>query len=244
MHILGLPQIFGLFYSHIKKAKLRVFFNNTVEISYTSFGTILNIRMNLLSEKKSLLLEDISIEITHADGDTHYLKWVGITETQSEIHDQNGNRQIVTKDQPAIALNLPQELLTEKFIKFQEPNFHKQDKTLQNELHSHINYLKSKLHSNFIDEALDSTQIHNLTAYRRNYFWWKKGEYTIKLNIKSPDSFTLESNVFRLTLNQTDIDLMKYNFSSLKDFLDCQIKQTENITHIKWNWINPIVLKK
>lgn len=56
--------------------------------------------MGILIEKKSLLLEDISLEVRHSDGDTHLLKWAGITEIHSEISDQNGNKQVITKEPP------------------------------------------------------------------------------------------------------------------------------------------------
>ena len=46
-----LPQLINVFYKYITKPKLRVFFNNTAEISYTSLGPILNIRMGVLAEK-------------------------------------------------------------------------------------------------------------------------------------------------------------------------------------------------
>lgn len=47
-----LPQILNIFYKFFTKPKLRVFFNNTAEISFISFGPILNIRMGILAEKK------------------------------------------------------------------------------------------------------------------------------------------------------------------------------------------------
>lgn len=238
-----LPQILNIFYKYLTKPKLKVFFNNTAEISYTSFGPILNIRMGILSEKKSLLLEDISLEVRHSDGDIHYLNWAGITEIHSEISDQNGNKQIISKDQPPIALKLFQDLLTEKFIKFQEPKYHEQDSKLINELNAHIGYLASKDKTTIISEALTSTQLHNVITYRENYFWWKKGKYSVILKAKSPDKFDFEGNSFSFILNQTEIDLLKFNMKNLSEFLNAQIEKKEDIINVKWNWINPKIIK-
>lgn len=239
-----LPQILNIFYKFFTKPKLRVFFNNTAEISFTSFGPILNIRMGILAEKKSLLLEDISLEIRHSDGDTHFLKWAGITEIHSEISDQNGNKQVITKEQPPIALKLFQDLLTEKFIKFQEPKYHEQDSILLNELNAHVSFLASRNTANIITEALSSSQLHNIIAYRENYFWWKKGKYTVILNAKSPDRFNFEGNVFTFTLNQTEINLLKFNMKNLSEFLNSQIQQKQDNANVKWNWINPKINKE
>ena len=238
-----LPQIINIFYKYLTKPKIRVFFNNTAEISYTSFGPILNIRMGVLAEKKSLLLEDISLEIRHSDGDIHFLKWAGITEIHSEISDQNGNKQVISKEQPPIALKLFQDLLTEKFIKFQEPKYHEQDSILINELNSHVSFLASRNTTNVVAEALKSSQLHNVLAYRENYFWWKKGKYTVSLKAKSPDRFNFEGNIFSFTLNQTEIDLLKFNSKSLSEFLNAHIAQKDDISNVKWNWINPKITK-
>ncbi|MER5083127.1 hypothetical protein [Enterobacter vonholyi] len=239
-----LPQLLNIFYKYITKPKLRVFFNNTAEISYTSFGPILNIRMGMLTEKKSLLLEEISLQIKHSDGDVHHLKWAGITEIHSEISDQNGNKQVISKDQPPIALKLFQDLLTEKFIKFQEPKYHAQDTILLNELNAHVSFLANRNTSNITAEALASPQLHNIIAYRENFFWWKKGKYTVSLQAKSPDRFSFEGNTFSFSLNQTEIDLLKFNMKSLSEFLDAQVAKKEEITNIKWNWINPKITKE
>ncbi|MDM2911751.1 hypothetical protein OGX90_17730 [Citrobacter sp. Cpo012] len=238
-----LPQIVHIFYKFITKPKLRFYYNNTVELSYTSFGPIFNLRMNLLSNKKPLLIEDLSVEIKHTDGDVHILRWVGITEMQSEISDNNGNKQYITKDYPAIAINLFQDLLTEKFIKFQEPKFHEKDLSLQNELLSHMNFLKSKSSSDFSKETMESEQYHKLVASRNNFFWWKPGEYTVTVNAKSFDSFSLENNIFKFKLNQTDIDLLRFNIPNISKFINCQITQSDEIENIKWNWLNPKILK-
>ncbi|MHA1018186.1 hypothetical protein ACR9HH_09955 [Enterobacter mori] len=238
-----LPQIINLFYKYITKPKLKFYYNNTLEISYTSFGPIFNLRMNLLSNKKPLLIEDLSIEIKHMDGDIHSLKWVGITEIQNEISDDSGNKQYITKDYPAIAINLFQDLLTEKFIKFQEPKYHEQDSLLQNELLSHINYLKSKSSVDFIKKLKESQQYHNLITSRENFIWWKAGEYSVTIKAKSSDNFILENNTFTFKLSQTDIDLLKFNIPCISTFIDCQITQSDDIRNIKWNWVNPKVIR-
>lgn len=49
-----LPHILHLVYRFITKPKLKVYFNNVAEISHTSYGPIFNIRMSLLSEKKTI----------------------------------------------------------------------------------------------------------------------------------------------------------------------------------------------
>lgn len=239
-----LPQIFQLFYRFFTKPKLKIYVNNVAEVSYTSFGPIFNIRMSLLSEKKPLLLENLTLEIKHSDGDTHILQWIGITEVHSEISDQNGNKQYITKDLPPIALKLSQDLLNEKLIKFQEPKFHKQDQALQNEVNSHLSFLINKNPDNYIQAIIESSQKHNLINFRENYFWWKKGTYSVFLKAESSESFNYNNNEITFTLSQTDIDIMKYNFNNNKQYVDDLLGQNGNPETIRWNWLYPKIEKK
>nr|CAC9109428.1 Uncharacterised protein [Citrobacter werkmanii] len=104
-------------------------------------------------------------------------------------------------------------------------------------------FLASRDTTDVVAEALKSSQLHNVLTYRENYFWWKKGKYIVKLKAKSPDKFSFEGNTFSFTLNQTEIDLLKFNSKSLSEFLNAHIEKKEEIANIKWNWINPKITK-
>lgn len=62
------------------------------------------------------------------------------------------------------------------------------------------------------------------------------------INAKSFDSFSLENNIFKFKLTQTDIDLLRFNIPNISKFINCQITQSDEIENIKWNWLNPKIL--
>jgi hypothetical protein len=59
----------------------------------------------------------------HEDGDARVFRWAGLSETFSEIRDNAGNRQVVSREQTPIALKIGTESLVEKFVRFQEPRY-------------------------------------------------------------------------------------------------------------------------
>lgn len=93
-------------------------------------------------------------------------------------------------------------------------------------------------------EALSSSQLHNIIASRENYFWWKKGKYTVILNAKSPDKFNFKGNVFTFTLHQADINSLKCNMRNLSESLNSQIEEKQDNANVKWNWIYPKINKQ
>lgn len=238
-----LPHIGRLIYNQCTKPVLKIVPNQFAEVSYTAFGPIFNIKVAMISEKKSLLIEDIELEIKHSDGTTHNLRWAGIIETFSEITDNFGNRQVISKELTPTAMRLQQDYLNEKTIRFQEPKYHDIDKELTNKLASHISYLKGSEGKVTKESISKSQEMHNLVKYRESKFNWKIGSYTGKFKVKSSSAFIFLEDNFKFNIESTEVEMLTMNIPFLKTFLIESIYPPVEKSEVVWNWINPKIKK-
>mgnify|MGYP007040716840 FL=1 len=162
-----MPQILTWIYRAVTKPKLRIVPDAKGEVGFTTYGPIFNIRMAFFVENRDLIIDGVTLSITHADGDEHEMRWAGLGETFSEITDGKGNRQIVSKDQTPIAIKVPTQALVEKFVRFQEPRFHAADEPTTRALVTHFNFLKQKSPESFVQDVLASKELFSVRSEER-----------------------------------------------------------------------------
>ena len=234
-----LPQIGRWIYSSYIKPYVIIVPENSVQIGFTTYGPIFNINLALASERKDAILNNIAVKIKHESGDTHDLKWMGMSEIFSEISDSAGSRQVVSKNQGAIALKLSTITLTEKFVRFQDPIFQSSVRTPINELTNFQVYLKQN-NPNYHDELLKSKQFHDLILEMKKHFWWKAGIYEASFHVASPKDVQLKENIFNFSLSQDDVDQLNKNVDQIKTDIENIIKSEipeYQGTQERWVWI-------
>lgn len=235
-----LPQIGRWIYNAYIKPYVIIVPENSVQIGFTTYGPIFNINLALASERKDAILNNITVKIKHESGDTHELKWMGMSETFSEINDSAGSRQVVSKNQGAIALKLSTITLTEKFIRFQDPLFQSSVRIPINELTNYQVYLKQN-NKKYHDDLLKSKQFHDLILEMKKHFWWQAGKYEASFNVASPKDVKLKDNLFIFSLSQDDVDQLNKNVNQIKTDIENIIKSEipdYQGTQPNWVWRN------
>jgi hypothetical protein len=240
-----LPQIASWIYSRFTTPQVLVVPEKQAELGYTSVGPIFNIRLALSAERKDVVLDSLEAVLIHQDGETHRLAWTGMRENLSEISDAAGHRQVVEKDQPAIALKLTTVSLVEKFVRFQDLTHQETQRRLHNDLIAKWAFLKDK-DTNYQDQLLKSNELQKLLELFERDFGWKPGRYTVEFRARSPQKFTMQPNRFAF-------ELMPHDVSALHDNLGTVKKEYENLIRagsvgyepnpINWTWRNPSVAK-
>ncbi|GAB6145305.1 hypothetical protein [Desulfocicer niacini] len=235
-----LPQIISWIYKAYVTPQITISPDKFLEIGFTSYGPIFNIRLALSADRKSAIIDSFVVELTHEDGDSRILRWSGMNETFSEVTDSMGNRQVISKDQPAIALKIGTESLLEKFVRFQEPRFFDRIRSHLDEVTNHFDFLK-KTNDDYVNEILKSKQFHDLSETRKKAFWWRPGKYKATFKIGSPKKINLTHGTFSFTLTTIDIDKLKKNLETL----DIELKNVINSNlpdhtplPVNWNWAN------
>lgn len=242
-----LPQIATWVYNALIKPTVTVVPDKYAEVGFTSYGPIFNLRMMLSTEKKGLIIDGFELILLHSDGDTHTLRWSGLLETFSEITDNAGNRQVVSRDQTPIALKIGTESLTEKFVRFQEPRFHESDRPVTLDLVAHFNFLKQSSSEEYVAKTLSSKELFTVLENRKNSFWWKPGRYQIETKLSSTSKFKVANPKFYFDLSTADIERLKQNIhtidSELKNIIQSNILDFK-ASPINWNWANVDIHKQ
>lgn len=185
-----LPQIISLGYRAAVRPKVTIVPEKQVEIGYTSFGPIFNLRLAVSAARKDTIIDHVGASIKHEDGATHEFAWAGMRETFSEIKDLSGNMQFVERDYSPIALVLSRFGVIERFFRFQVPSFHSQLKAVLRVAADHQAYLKS-MKPDYHEDLLNSKEVHDVLACYEQFFFWKSGRYTVEFSVKSPGKVIL-----------------------------------------------------
>lgn len=236
-----LPQIGLLIYGAAIKPIVTIVPEKQLEIGYTRYGPIFNIRLAISAAKKDTIIDQVDATLHHQDGSVHEFTWAGMKETFSEIRDLSGNMQFVEREYSPIALVLNRLGLIERFFRFQDPSFHSIQKALLKEVSDYQAYLKSSK-PDYHQELLDSKQIHDLLEFYKQHFFWKTGKYTVTFSVKSPNRIVFTKAVFTFDLKSYEVEDLKKNIPLLKSDMNNDIKsdipdyKQENL---KWSWTNP-----
>lgn len=210
---------------------------NFVLVGYTTWGPILNLNLAITIEKKDAMLEQFGAKITHENGGVHDFTWSGMSETFSQIRDATGTQQVVEKEHLAIALQLSTYMLTERFVRFQDPTYHVATLVGTGDLMAHDVYLRA---NNRINKLMDSQQWHDLIQAMTNHFWWIPGRYEIEFHFHSPHRAKLRNRKFTFLLTQLDVDRLRSNLNLIEEDMEdnCKGGQEGYEPHkVQWQWI-------
>lgn len=242
-----MPQVATWLHRVFTRPKVRFIPAPEAQVGFTNFGPIFNIRMACFVEHGDVIVEDMELSIAHQDGDTRTFRWAGIAENFSEIRDSAGNQQqIVGRDQSPIALKITQVGYTERFVRFQNPDFQRVDKALSDTLLNHFNFLRQTKPETFAEECLKSKEVFDLIGSRQKWPAWKAGHYTVTLSVTSPQRVTFERTTFEFDLSPADIEHLKKNVPmlehELRNIIGSNIKDFKH-TAFTFQWVMPRVTR-
>jgi hypothetical protein len=232
-----LPQVISWIGNWLSKPILTVISDKELEIGYSSFGPIVNIRLAFLSEKKKSLIKSIDIELTHEKNDTQKFSWDWFEETLYHMDVPDTGLFPTKKNQKAIAINIDKDQLVEKKIGFQQNSFKSENKQLlQNTTEEFLNLFNA---------GKDTTEIksrkcyNDLLDYYKNSFNWKVGTYNAKIVINiSEKKISFEHKVsFRLT--SLDIKSLEKNIDRCKLLVEKEYINRDLELEETWAWIYP-----
>ena len=152
-------------------------------------------------------------------------------------------------DQTPIALKIGTESLSEKFIRFQEPQFHETGRPATLDRVAHFSFLKQSNpdeYDEYVEKTLSSKELFSVLENRKKAFWWKPGRYQIEAKLSSTGKFKITNPKFYFDLTSVDIDRLKQNIptidSELKNIVQSNI-QDFKASPINWNWANVDIKK-
>lgn len=240
------PQIVKWIYKWWVKPEITVVADEKAEVGYTSFGPIINIHLGVANRKKDVVIDYIGIKVRHEDGDTHTLSWAGMQESLMEGRDISGVQQSFEREHKPIAVPLADRGYTQLFFRFQEEKFKESFNDIERKALDRLSFLE-KSSQNFEEDFRKSEDFHNMKRFFESWFWWKKGEYSLAVEVRAQSSIRLNHKDIKFRLDESDIEELRKNFNVLDSVIDKIIKrrsrevggEEEEEGEIHWIWVNP-----
>lgn len=189
-----IPHVGRWLYTHVTKPRA-VLTGPTAEIGYTTYGPILNLRLNLSCERRDVLVNRISIRLQHQSGNHRVFVWRGTRETFSHLKDASGTAVgSFERDSEATAVKVTTNSVYDSFFRFQELKFIEAKEPLRVALMEHESFLNASGKS-VPDELLRSEPMHRIISFDRDAFWWEAGTYELRFEIGALSEITLAKRV-------------------------------------------------
>jgi len=236
------PHLFVLIRNKLTKPRVRVLTDRTVEIGFTTYGPIANLRLAFAVENKDIVVSDLKLKIRHENGDAKVFAWKGITQQVGKMTMPDRNVMPFEKEQSVLAIKLSQRDIEERFIRFQESSYTDKQAEYVNCATKKMSYLKSEGKYE-VYSFLREQEMVDLYDFNKHAFSWRPGKYTMTIEISSPVKFDILDEKREFSLSPLDVERLASNKDSLEeDYKRIVIGEISEDKKIIWNWVNPTLL--
>lgn len=234
------PHLVGMVRDWITKSKIRIITQRRVELGFTTYGPILNLRLAFSVENKNIVISDLKIRLTHESGEERFFEWQGITQNMGKMTLPDASAMPFEKEQSVLAIKLNQNDIEERFVKFQEPIYLAKQLGFAEKASKRMTYLKSE--KKYDPELfLREQEMTDLYSFNKHAFTWKPGKYIASIEIQSPEKFEIVDNIREFNLSVLEIEKIEKNKHLLE--LDYKKMIVGGEDEIIWQWCNPVLTK-
>ena len=197
-----------------------------------------NLRMSFLSRNKQALIDKIELHLTDKDNAEFVLTWNWYSETFYELQAPGGTA-TMAKRQNAIAVNAFKDVLIEKFIGFQSPDFLNESRRLTHELNMTIENHRDA-NGQISVEAIKQTDAYNkMIRLYENSMIWKLGRYQGCYKIHIADTGQEINGTFDFSFNELEIARLRQNIDIIKQNIDIEFFQPAGTPLVGLIWVSP-----
>lgn len=234
-----LPQILVVIYWVLVKPRAVLIPVPELELGYTYYGPILNMKASLFAERKDALILEMKLFLRHEDGREIVLHWHSFTEEFSQLRDASGEAAKVTKDQMATALQVSTSVPTTKFIRFQDSSFQDETRGLFGASDQELNRLQAAEVDDPVGEYLTSKEHTQLLSHFRHGFPWEPGRYQfwLRMEIQGRRRPAVAESAF--VLRKSDVDRLRTNIDVIERQAELFARGAEDQLAREYQWINP-----
>lgn len=236
-----MPHLIGAFKNLLLTSKIRIVTQKSVEIGFTSLGSIFNLRIAFAVENKDIVISEIKVRIKHDSGEERVLEWQGITQQLGTMKIPNAGDMPYEKIHSVLAIKLNQKDIEERFIQFQEPTHLASQIEYVNKANKKMAYLKAEGKYDPV-KFLREQEMTDLYIFAKHAFPWKQGKYTVTIEMQSPERFSLVGNQRQFSLTSADIEKLEKNKDQLElDYRRIVVGMNEEDATAVWQWCNPVL---
>lgn len=237
------PHLISMVRNWLTKSKVRVITQKHIEIGFTTYGPIVNMRLAFAVENRDIVITDFKVWVTHESGEKKEFEWQGITQQIGKMTMPDSGVMQQEKEHSVLAIKLNQKDIVERSIRFQERSFVKSKRMYMDDVAKKKAYLEAE---NKYDATafLREPEMTELYSFNKQAFPWKQGKYNITIEMRSPEEFSVLNNKAEFSLSSHDIEQLEKNKNSLElDYKYLLIGPQEGDSDIHWNWRYPTLIK-
>lgn len=234
-----LPQLGFVVYRSVITPRVVLIPVPELELGYTYFGPILNVKASLFAERKDAIILDMTVVLRHEHGREIVLEWHSFVEEFSELRDASGEATKVTRDQMATALRVSTAMPSEKFIRFQDPTFQDETRSLTRVAMEELERLKRAGSEEAVTEYLRSKENEALMSHFRHGLPWEAGRYevTLRMQMLDRDEPAVAKSTF--DLSQGEVDRIRKNIAATEERVRLVAEGKNADEADPYQWTNP-----
>jgi hypothetical protein len=240
-----LPQIGRWVLAAFTRPKLTVVCPSVMEVGYTQFGPIVNLRMFIRAERRDVLIQRITLTAVHERGESHLLTWKWLQENQSQLIVPGQDPLWFRKHDDAVALPIPNMTTALKFVGFRDDEFQSAVSELNPPLDEEIADL-DKSPDRFADELGKSKAFIAARDYFRDSMYWKEGGYTMKITLYEASLPSPYQQTYKFKLSKKNIVDLRANADQFETAVRNRSRSSESgedsappPAPLSWNWAYP-----
>jgi hypothetical protein len=238
-----IPQIGQWLYRLWAKPQLRVVPSSAVGITFTGFGPIMQLTCSLNTDRRDTLVERIEIDVKHALGEKRNFLWVLISDFNQQLTAPTGEILNFGRSQPATAIKLSMESLSDRVIQFQDAQAAKASQETIERLLDQYRFIKTTSPGDAIVELSKSKEYRDARESFERSFSWKSGKYEMVVSLYSKELLKGHHQKFDFDLLVSDSDTLKANLGLFSEFVQARVNVSESVPvrEPAWKWVFPII---
>ncbi len=240
-----LPQLIRLLRAWLKQPEVRIIAEQRIELGFTIFGPLLNIRVAFAVKNKDIVISGVKIHLRHDSGEDKVFSWHSIVQNMLQMNYPSTGPIPFEKELSVLAIKLsPDEV--ERRIRFHEPSFQTKKETFEEAVTKTLIYMQASGKDDF-KPILNSEEMQELYSFIRQSFNWKSGTYQLKFEVDSPQPFALKDYNYEFTLTPTEIEHLGRNKDLIEKSYEYQFfpsTEPDSQAQLSWAWRYPAMKKQ
>ncbi|HLP03371.1 MAG TPA: hypothetical protein VK163_15200 [Opitutaceae bacterium] len=239
-----LPPLISLLRSLLTRPLVRIIAERKLELGFTSFGPIINVRMAFSTERKDVVITNLEFSLRHESGEQKVFRWEGVTQKMLQMQTLDAGTIPFEKEINVLAMKITMREVEERFVRFQDPIFHESKEPYEAKVVKKLSHFLSQKPES-IDPFLEMEETKDLASFVTQAFAWKPGKYSLTFSIESPERFVLKDQNYEFVLGPLDIEALEKNKENILKDLKNQILNydKEKSEKIAWSWRYPKLKK-
>jgi PAS domain-containing protein len=237
-----LPQIGQWVYQFWTRPRLRVVPSAAIGITFTPAGPLVQLTCSINTDRRDTLIERMEIEVRHEQGEKRTFLWLFVSEFNQQLTAPTGEVLNFGRNQPATAIKLSTQSLSDRVILFQDVQSSKASRETIENLMDQYRFLKTSSEDAIVALSRSKEYRDARESFERS-FSWKPGSYAMSVSLYSTELSKGHHQKFGFNLSVPDSDILKTNDNLFGEYVQARVSASEALPTREptWKWVFPVI---